>query len=297
MEADGVGGAFESGAEFGQGQLGVVAGADRLGDGGDACGEKAGKEDGRLHLGAGERQGVVGRVEAAAADVERGEVTAAGADARAHLRERLDDAAHGAAAEGGVAGESGVERLAGEEAGEEAKGGAGVAGVEGAAEKTGRAAEGVKAATGDGNRGRRRCRLFAGSESDHADGDTEPGETVEGAAAVVGGREVLDFGGAVGKGGEQGVTMGDGLVAGHRQGAGDGAGGGDGEGTHGGILAGDRLQVAGDRQERRNCRFEISDFKWGKKEKDSTQRAQRKRSALRREDSTQRRRAQRKADD
>ena len=265
MEADGVGSAFESGAEFGQGQLGVVAGTDRLGDGGDAIGEKAGKEDGRFQLGAGERQGVVNRVEAAAADVERGEVAAAGADARAHLRKRLDDAAHRAAAQGGVAGEGGIEGLAGEQAGEKTQSGAGVAGVEGAAEKTGRAAEGVKAAASDGNRGRRRCRLVAGGESDHADGDAELCQASEGAAAVVSGGEVLNFGGAVGKGGEQGVTMGDGLVAGHRQGTGDGAGGGDGEGTHGGILAGDRLQVAEDRQERRNCRFEIPDFRWGKK--------------------------------
>ncbi|HLE36340.1 MAG TPA: hypothetical protein VI699_04270, partial [Candidatus Acidoferrales bacterium] len=40
-----------------------------------------------------------------------------------------------------------------------------------------------------------------------------------------------------------------------------------GEGTHGGILAGDRLQVAEDRQKRRNCRFEIPDFRWGKKKR------------------------------
>ena len=77
---------------------------------------------------------VMDRLQVAAFDDERrAAVLALGGDLRAHLGERLDDAAHRALGERGVADEPAAEGLPGEDAGEQAHGGAGVAAVDVAA--------------------------------------------------------------------------------------------------------------------------------------------------------------------
>jgi len=72
---------------------------------------------------------------------------------------------------------------------------------------------------------------FDGGAFDY-DVGTEGFHAAKGAVAIVGGGEVAKFAGAVGEGGEHGVTVGDGFVAGKFERAGEGFGGVDGFGLH-----------------------------------------------------------------
>jgi len=85
------------------------------------CALQSGEEHRGFHLGAGVGRGVVDGGEGRAVDCY-GRVAVGEFDARAHLREGLTDALHGAAAERGVADEVKVARLCCEQAGEHAHG-------------------------------------------------------------------------------------------------------------------------------------------------------------------------------
>ena len=197
-------GAGEGCAEGSEGVLGVVAGTDRFGEGGDALGLEAGEEDGGLDLGGGDGGGEVDGVEGAADDGHGGvsadgAVTAGEVDLGTHFCQGRTYALHGARREGGVAGEDEGVRVGGDEAGEHAHGGAGVAAVEvvlGLAE--------VAACAGD---------------VDAAIGllvydCAELGDAGEGGVRVGSGGEVDEVGCAFGEAGEHGVAVGDGFVAG-----------------------------------------------------------------------------------
>jgi len=120
-DGDGVEGARDACAERAEGELAVVAGADGFADLGCALRLQSGEEHRGFHLGAGGGRGVVDGGEGRAVDCY-GRVAVGEFDARAHLREGLTDALHGAAAERGVADEGEVARLCCEQAGEHAHG-------------------------------------------------------------------------------------------------------------------------------------------------------------------------------
>jgi len=122
MNADGAARAFDGGAEFAESKFSVVAGADGFVDGGYAVSIETGEENRGFHLRAGGGRSVVNGAEVAAANFQRGAVAFAATDFGAHLAERLDDAAHGAAAERVVTGDDGSKGLAGQDAREHAHG-------------------------------------------------------------------------------------------------------------------------------------------------------------------------------
>ena len=188
-DGDGVFGAVDGGAEGTKGELAVIAGADGFVDGGGATGLESGKEDCSFDLGAGDRCGVVDGGERRAVDDDGG-VAVGEFELCAHLRQRLADALHGAAAERFVAGEgkgSGrVGDLGGEEAGEHADGGAGVAAVEGLA-------RGAEVARGTGD-------FYGAAVARHL--CTEGGDAGEGGCAVGSGREIGEARGAFGESAE-----------------------------------------------------------------------------------------------
>ena len=124
---------MHSGAEFREGDLRVVASAHRFDDRGRARSKQSSKEHRRFHLGAGYRKRVFDGVKRGAGDCERGKSPLARMDARAHLFEWLDHAAHGAPAQRSVAGDLRGEWLPREGSGEKAQCGAGILGIEGAA--------------------------------------------------------------------------------------------------------------------------------------------------------------------
>ena len=154
-------------------------------------------------------------------------------DVRAHLKQRGDDALHGTFLERGVAGNAGGEGLAGEDSGEQADGGAGIFGVEGAPT----ALQAAQAAAGD----------FDGGAVD-LDIRAEGFHAAKRAVAIAGGGEIAEFAGAVGKGGQHGVAMRDGFVAGKFESTGESAGGMNGYVFHDGgswkSLAREELEVA-----------------------------------------------------
>ena len=94
----------DRGPERAERQLRMIPCRRRLADRGRAVGLQAGQQHGALHLGARDRGRVVDGGERAAGDGERARGPASAAIRAPIARERLDDAAHRAAAEGGVAG-------------------------------------------------------------------------------------------------------------------------------------------------------------------------------------------------
>ena len=194
----------EGGTEGAEGVLGVVAGADGLGEAGGAVGLEAGEEDGGLDLRAGDGGVEVDGVERAADDGDRGvtalrSVAAGEVDLCAHGGERLADALHRTEGEGVVADEGEVVRMGGDEASQHAHGGAGVSAVE-------RVLGLDEVAGGAGD--------FDGLVLLVRDGSAECGHAGEGGVGVCAGGEVREAGGAFGEAGEHGVTVRDGLVAG-----------------------------------------------------------------------------------
>ncbi len=119
------------GAEMAQHAFGVVARGMRLDHRGLARGVEAGQQDGALDLRRGDRQAVFdGHHLVGADDGERHAPAVARLEARAHARQRFDDALHRPAAQRGVAGHEAGEGLAGQDAREQAGRGAGVAEIE-----------------------------------------------------------------------------------------------------------------------------------------------------------------------
>ena len=112
MDADGLVDALDARAKLGQRELRVVASAHGLDHRRHPVSIEASEQNRRLHLGAGDRQGVFDRLEWAATNFQRSELVIAGADGGAHAGERLDDAAHWPAPQRIVAGDHGLERLA-----------------------------------------------------------------------------------------------------------------------------------------------------------------------------------------
>ena len=125
----GIEGALDGGSEGAERELAVVACADLFANGSAALGLESGEKNGALDLCAGHGRGVVDRVELRAVNGE-GRVAGGEVDTRAHLRERLANAFHGAAAEGFVADEGEAGWLRGEQTSEHTHGRARVAAVE-----------------------------------------------------------------------------------------------------------------------------------------------------------------------
>lgn len=148
---------------------------------------------------------------------ERGEIVVAAADIRAHLAKRSDDTLHRALLEGIVTGDFGGEGLSGENAGQEPNRGAGIFRVEGAPG----AFEAVKAAAGNLNGATVVC-----------DTGAERFDAGQRALTIASCGEIAEFAGAVSEGGEHGVAVGDGFVAGKFEAAGERVGGVDGFGFH-----------------------------------------------------------------
>ena len=98
MDADGAALVLQAHAELGQSQFGMIARADRLDDRRDALGEQPAQQHRRLHLRARNRPRVFNRGEARALDLERRVAAIAGANPRAHPRQRLDHPPHRALA-------------------------------------------------------------------------------------------------------------------------------------------------------------------------------------------------------
>ena len=201
------------GAEEFEGEFCVVASGGGFGDQSFALGEEAGKQDSGFDLGAGHGHFVMNALQMAAANFERWEIAFASLNFRTHLKERGDDTLHGTFLEGGIAGNSCGEVLAGKDSGEKTDGGAGIFGVE----STPTAFQAAKAAAGDVDSGA--FDLYIRAEGFHA---------AECAVAIAGSGEMAEFAGAIGQGGEHGVTVGDGFVSGKLECAGEGAGGIDG---------------------------------------------------------------------
>jgi hypothetical protein len=200
-------GAFEGRAERTERELAMVARADCFADGGGAVRLEASKEQRGLDLSAGDGRGVVDGGEERAVNRDRraafGEFYA-----RAHLRERLADALHGAAAERDVANEGEDAGLRREQAGEHAHGRAGVAAVEGLV----------------------RGRELAGCAEDFdcivfvRDLSAEGTDAGEGGSAVGSGGKIGKARGAVGESAQQCVTVADTFVTGQAKAALDVAG-------------------------------------------------------------------------
>jgi hypothetical protein len=91
---------------------------------------ESGEEDARLDLRAGDRRLVLDGLQRSPAFDTQRRMAVERRQTRAHQFERLDDAAHRAAAQGLVAGEHGGEGLRGEHAGEQSHRRSGVAAVE-----------------------------------------------------------------------------------------------------------------------------------------------------------------------
>lgn len=125
--------ATDAGAEFEEGDFGVIARGYRLGDGSAAIGKESGEKNGGLDLRARQGRGVINGAKRSAANGERREFAFAGGNVRAHKREGLDDAAHGTAAQGRIASKCRGKLLTCEDARKKAHGGAGIFGVERAA--------------------------------------------------------------------------------------------------------------------------------------------------------------------
>ena len=195
-------------AERAEGELAVVASADRFADGGGAACLESGEEQSGFDLGAGDGRGVVDGGKGCAVDRD-GRVAFGEFDARAHLRERLADAFHGAAAERGVADEGEAARLRCDQARQHAHGRAGVAAVEGMV----RGGE-VAGGSGDFDCVVRPRNLGA-----------EGGDTGEGGGTVGAGGEIGKARGPVGESAQQCVTVADTFVAGQAKAALDIAGG------------------------------------------------------------------------
>ncbi len=196
----------EIGAELAERDFGVVAGTYRLDDHGFPFGEEAGEQDAGLDLRAGYGQFVLDGAERAAGDFERRKFVFAGLNLRAHLGQGLHDALHGPAAERFIAEDAAAKGLGGEDAGEHADGGSGIAGVE----SGGGLPQALKAASVHDEFGAGAFDLDA--QCPHT---TQRGMAIC-AAGVVGYARL-----ALGDGGQHGVAMGDGLVAGQRDGTRD----------------------------------------------------------------------------
>ena len=201
-DAEPVAGAVECGTKGTEGLLGVVAGADGLGEAGGAVGLEAGEEDGGFNLRAGNWGVEVDGVEDAAVDDDGG-VSAAGSvaagemDLCAHGGERLADTLHRAEGEGVVADEGELVRMGRDEAGEHAHGGAGVAAIEGVLRL-----DEVAGGTSD----------FDGLIGLVIDCGTERGHAREGGVRICAGGEVGEAGSTFGEAGQHSVTVRDGLV-------------------------------------------------------------------------------------
>ena len=97
VDADFAFGSFDVRAHFAQGDFGMVAGADRFAQSGDAVGVEAGEQNRGFYLGTGNRRGVIDGFEFRAVNFDGGAVAVFGANVGAHLAQRFGDAAHGAA--------------------------------------------------------------------------------------------------------------------------------------------------------------------------------------------------------
>ena len=108
-------------AKGSQSDFAVIAGAQRFFDAGLAIGEQAGEQQARLHLRAGYGHLVVDGFQSSAGNAQR-RLAFLRCDLRAHLRERLDDALHGAAGERFVADHLTGEFLSGNDTAQHAHG-------------------------------------------------------------------------------------------------------------------------------------------------------------------------------
>ena len=189
-DGNGIAGAGEGRAKRAEGELAVVASADRFANGGGAACLESGEEQSGFDLGAGDGRGVVDGGKGCAVDRD-GRVAFGEFYARAHLRERLADAFHGAAAERGVADEGEGARLRCDQARQHAHGRAGVAAVEGMV-------RGGEVAGGSDN--------FDCVVSPRNLG-AEGGDTGEGGGTVGAGGEIGKARGPVGESAQQCVTV------------------------------------------------------------------------------------------
>ncbi len=114
-------GAVELCSKGAQGQFAVVAGAHCLSHGGGSIGLQAGKQNACFYLGAGNRSGVVDRLQRAAVNGNR-RVAIGERDVRAHGFKRLANALHGTARERSVSDESEGTLLRREKSGDHAHG-------------------------------------------------------------------------------------------------------------------------------------------------------------------------------
>ncbi len=108
-------------AEGPQRQLAMIARMNRLVHLGHAFGLQAGKQQTRLHLGAGDWRLIIQAAQRTAVDGHRS-MTVRELDPRAHRREWRANALHGPAGEGSVPDQSAGERLGREQAGQHAHG-------------------------------------------------------------------------------------------------------------------------------------------------------------------------------
>jgi hypothetical protein len=155
LDPDGVAVAIDPDTKRGEGQLRMISCGDRLVNRCATLGLKARQQHGALDLRAGHVGREVDGRQPSARD-RQGEAAVVRFEARAHPRERRDDAAHGTAAQRVVSGDRGRERMRGEDAREQPGRGAGVAGIE-------HAGGGLKAAQpAADNRHAARERLAAG---------------------------------------------------------------------------------------------------------------------------------------
>jgi hypothetical protein len=184
--------------------LGVVPSGDRLHDGGLARREQTSQQDGAFHLGAGDGELVINRLQRTAFDGERrADFFALAGDLRTHQAQGIGHALHRTAGERGIAKQLGFEVLPGEDAGEQADGGAGVAAIDG----LGRRFE-LQAVAGDGE--------FHQADAFHffqrLHGCSKRLHGMHGAEAVLAGQEALDDGGALRESGEHRGAVGDAFV-------------------------------------------------------------------------------------
>jgi len=193
-------------AELFESKFGVITGSCGLGDLCLSLRIQPGEKNGGLHLGAGHGHVVMDGAKLTTVDFERGKIVVLGANVGAHLAKRGDNALHRAFLERSIPGNSVVNScpLRMPEAG----------GwwcrnfrVEGA--PTGFQA--AQASAGD----------FDGGAFDFTSAPRALMQPTR-AVAIAGGSEIAEFTGAIGQGGEHGVAVGNGFVAGELEGAGEG---------------------------------------------------------------------------
>ena len=145
MDADCAAIVVQARAEFGKSELRVVARANGFDDRCYAVRKQSGEQDGGLHLRAGNGKRVLDRRQPRAFDLQRGVASIAGLNPRAHLRQRIDHAAHGAAPQGTIAIDGRTKLLPGKNSRQQTHGCPGVPRIERAA----RLAQSTEAGSGD----------------------------------------------------------------------------------------------------------------------------------------------------